>query len=342
MTLGPGQRAVLVTGGAGYIGSHVCKAIAARGWLPVAYDDLSTGNEWALRFGPFERGDLLDSGRLAAVLRRHRVTAVAHLAARCVVADGERDPAGYRRVNTDGTASLIAAMREAGVGTLVHSSTCAVYGQPDSAPVGEDAPLAPVSVYGRSKLAAENLIVAARDDGLRAVRLRYFNVAGADPDGTLGEWHVPETRLVPRILTALRDAAPVEINGTDYPTADGTCVRDYLHVADVAGAHLAALDALFAGFDGGVFNLGSGRGFSVLEVLAACERELGRRATRALRPRRHGDPAALFADPQRATAELGWRPRHGDLATIVHTAWRWIRDGAAIRALRSLEPGQAL
>jgi UDP-glucose-4-epimerase GalE len=342
MTLGPGQRAVLVTGGAGYIGSHVCRAIAARGWLPVAYDDLSTGNAWALRFGPFERGDILDTPRLEAVIRNYRISAVAHLAARALAGEGEARPAEYQRINVDGTASVLAAMRRSGVRRLVHSSTCAVYGQPERVPVDESMTPAPISVYGRTKLAAERLIEAAANEGVEAIRLRYFNVAGADPDGAIGEWHEPESHIVPSVLLALRDQRPVRLFGDDYPTADGTCVRDYLHVSDIAAAHLDAFDALERGRHGRAFNLGSGVGNSVQEVIAACVQATGQPARIERLPRRPGDPAGLFAAAAAARSELGWQPRHGDLATIVHTAWRWIRDGGAIRAAVPLEPGSTV
>jgi UDP-arabinose 4-epimerase len=319
-------RPVLVTGGAGYIGSHVCKALARSGYSPVTYDDLSTGHEWAVKWGPLERGDILDHPRLVAALQRHRVVAVAHLAARCLAGEGESREPEYRRVNLAGTQTLLSAMHEAGVRQLVHSSTCAVYGQPESVPVTEQARLQPVSVYGRTKLAAEGAIAdAAEQQELQAVVLRYFNAAGADPEGEVGEVHDPETHLIPIALEVAAGIRPaLQVYGTDYPTADGTCVRDYLHVADIAQAHVLALAAMPAAGTIGTFNLGSARGFSVREIVAACERAAGRPVRCVDSPRRPGDPAAIYASADAAAAALGWHAQHSSIDEIVSTAWHWL------------------
>jgi len=323
---------VLVTGGAGYIGSHVCKALSRAGYLPVTYDDLSTGNDWSVRWGPFVRGDILDTGRLHRALLDHGVVAVAHLAARCLAGEGERAEPDYTRVNVEGTRSMLRAMRDAGVRRLVHSSTCAVYGQPPRVPVDEACPLAPVSVYGRTKLGAENAIRdAAAAGGLHAWILRYFNASGADPEGEIGELHDPETHLVPRVLDALAARTEIELFGSDYPTPDGSCVRDYLHVTDIAAAHVAAL-ARVPPRDVVALNLGSGSGSSVREVIRACERITGLDATVRTRARRAGDPASLHADPSLARSLLGWSAAHADLDEIVSTAWRWHRHRSNVIA----------
>ena len=321
-------QTVLVTGGAGYIGAHVCKALAAAGFVPVAYDDLSTGHEGAVRWGPFVRGDLLDTAFLRDSLLNHGAVAVAHLAARCLAGEGESREPEYRRVNVEGTKSLLRAMAEANVLKIVHSSTCAVYGQPDRMPVDEGTPARPVSVYGRTKLGAEDAIRdACGESSMRAVILRYFNAAGADPDGETGEDHDPETHLIPIALEAAAGKRPsLSVYGTDYATADGTCIRDYLHVADIAEAHVLALTReLDASVE--TFNLGSGRGFSVREIVAACERASGRKVPCVDAPRRAGDPAAIYSSAARAREVLGWRAEHSDLDTIVRTAWRWHSRG---------------
>lgn len=320
------MEAVLVTGGAGYIGSHVCKALASAGYQPVCFDDLSTGHEWAVRWGPLERGDILDSDRLADALRLHGIRCVAHLAARILAGEGESKAAEYERINVDGTRSVLRAMAAAGADRLVHSSTCAIYGEPARMPIDEGAALSPVSVYGRTKLAAEAVIFdAQRDPTLRAVALRYFNAAGADAGGEIGEWHEPETHLIPLVLMALRDGGDVELYGNDYATPDGTCVRDYLHVSDIAQAHLCALDHLRAGGDDLAVNLGTGHGASVREVITVCERVTQRRLRVRQRARRPGDPAQLYADSALARSVLGWQPAHGSLDEIVHSAWQWLQ-----------------
>src|ERR1700704_2458368 len=271
-------QSILVTGGAGCVGSHACKALAAAGYLPIVYDNLFRGHRDAVRWGPLVEGDLHDAPRLAAALRTHKITAVLHFAALAYVGESMADPETYYRNNVGGTLALLAAMREAEVGTIVFSSTCAVYGIPDRLPISESTAKAPLSPYGETKLAIERALHwYNRCYGLRFAALRYFNAAGADSEGKIGEDHEPETHLIPRVLrAALGTGEPVEIYGTDYPTPDGTAIRDYIHVTDLADAHLRALDHLAAGGDGAALNLGTGGGYSVREVIAAVERIGGR------------------------------------------------------------------
>lgn len=318
---------VLVTGGAGYIGSHAAKALALAGHTPVVYDSLRTGHRWAVRYGPFEHGDVTDLPRLQAVMRQHRIDAVMHFAALSAVGESVSDPQAYYRVNVGGTLSIVAAMKTAGVGTIVFSSTCAIYAPPQGAKIaiGEDSPTRPVSPYGRSKLAAEMVLAdCAAADGFGAVALRYFNAAGADADGELGEDHDPETHLVPNVIAAAtgrRDA--IDVFGTDYDTPDGTCVRDYVHVADLADAHLLALGVA----EGGrlkSFNLGTGTGMSVRDVIATVERITGRPVPWRAGPRRPGDAPVLVADPARAQTELMFAAQR-PLETIIASAWDWHR-----------------
>jgi len=319
------SKSILVTGGAGYVGSHACKALAAAGYAPVAYDNLSRGHAAAVRWGPLAQGDLGDRERLVAALREHQAEAVMHFAAFAYVGESVGDPETYYRNNVGGTLSLLGAMREAGVGALVFSSTCAVYGVPERVPINEDCPKAPLNPYGETKLAIERALHwYAGAYRLRYAALRYFNAAGCDPDGEIGEDHEPETHLIPRVLrAALGTADPVDIYGTDYPTPDGTAVRDYIHVTDLADAHVRALADLAAGGGSMALNLGTGGGASVREVIAAVERVSGRAVPRREAPRRAGDPPELVADPARARARLGWQPRHSDLDTIVRTALAW-------------------
>ena len=319
------SQSILVTGGAGYVGSHACKALAKAGHRPVVYDNLSRGHREAVRWGPLVEGDLHDCGRLTAALREHRIDAVLHFAAFAYVGESVTDPERYYRNNVGGTLSLLAAMREAAVDRLVFSSTCAVYGVPESVPIRETTPKAPLNPYGETKLAIERALHWFGEGyGLRWMALRYFNAAGADPDGEIGEDHDPETHLIPLVLrAALGTGKPVGIFGTDYPTPDGTAIRDYIHVTDLADAHLRALDRLGSGDRGGALNLGTGGGCSVREVIAAVERVAGREVPSQEAARRPGDPPELVADPSLARTRLGWRPAHSDLDTIIRTALAW-------------------
>src|SRR4051812_50000829 len=299
----PGNRSmlpsILVTGGAGYVGSHACKALAAAGFRPVVYDSLSRGHRGAVKWGPLVEGDLHDRDRLVAAMRSHQVGAVLHFAAFAYVGESVLSPELYYRNNVVGTLSLLDAMREAGVATIVFSSTCAVYGIPETVPIRETTAKAPLNPYGDTKLAVERALHwYGGAHGFRYAALRYFNAAGADPDGEIGEEHDPETHLIPLVLrAALGHAGPLHIFGSDYPTRDGTAVRDYIHVADLAAAHVAALDYLKGGGDTAIVNLGTGSGHSVREVIAAVERIGGRAVPRFEAPRRPGDPPELVADP---------------------------------------------
>ena len=316
---------ILVVGGAGYVGSHACKALARAGFQPVVFDNLVYGHEWAVRWGPLERGDLLDGERLADVLQRYRPHAVMHFAAYAYVGESVVDPAKYYRNNVAGTLALLDAMRAAGVDRIVFSSTCATYGHPERVPIGEDAPQHPVNPYGHSKQMIEQVLRDyGRAYGLRSVALRYFNAAGADPEGEIGEDHEPETHLIPLVLRAALDAGhPVTVHGTDYPTHDGTCVRDYIHVQDLADAHIRGLKQLQTQSGFSAFNLGNGRGHSVREVIDAARRVTGREVNCVEGPRRPGDPPALVADAGLAREVLGWRPQWNDIDAIIATAWRW-------------------
>ncbi|HXC90945.1 MAG TPA: UDP-glucose 4-epimerase GalE [Stellaceae bacterium] len=316
---------ILVTGGAGYIGSHACKALARAGYVPVVYDNLSRGHREAVRWGPLVEGDIGDRAQLRQAFAEYRVTAVMHFAAYAYVGESVADPALYYRNNLTGTLALLDAMREAEVREIVFSSTCATYGTPDTLPLRETAPQNPVNPYGETKLAMERALHwYGRAYGLRAVSLRYFNAAGADPDGELGEDHDPETHLVPLVLRAALGQGPaVEIFGTDYPTPDGTAIRDYIHVDDLAAAHLRALERLRAGGGSIALNLGTGLGHSVREVLAAAEAVSGRKVPAHAAPRRPGDPPALVADPSLAAEVLGWRANCSGIEEIVGSAFAW-------------------
>jgi len=319
------SQSILVTGGAGYVGSHACKALAKAGYLPVVYDNLSRGHRQAVQWGPLVEGDLHDCARLAAAFRAHRIEAVMHFAAFAYVGESVTSPEIYYRNNVGGTLALLAAMREAGAGTIVFSSTCAVYGVPQHVPIRETTATAPLNPYGETKLAIERALHwYAGAYGMRYMALRYFNAAGADPDGEIGEDHEPETHLIPLVLrAALGSGGPVEIYGTDYPTPDGTAIRDYIHVSDLADAHVRALAHLAAGGDSAALNLGTGSGCSVREVIAAVERIAGRRVPKREAARRPGDPPELVADPALARSRLGWQPRHSALDTIIGTALAW-------------------
>ncbi|MCB1589533.1 MAG: UDP-glucose 4-epimerase GalE, partial [Xanthomonadales bacterium] len=309
-----------------YIGSHACKALAAAGHQPIAYDNLVYGHRGAVQWGPLVVGDLADRAALDAAFVEHRPEAVMHFAAYAYVGESVTDPNKYYRNNFGGSLALLEACQRHGVNRLVFSSTCATYGVPKQTPISEDHPQDPINPYGASKQMVERMLAdCGIAHGLRSVSLRYFNAAGADPDCEIGEAHDPETHLVPLVLDAAAGKRPhVQIYGTDYDTPDGTCIRDYIHVSDLADAHLLALDRLAHSAAGmQAYNLGNGLGFSVREVIATAERVTGRPIPVLEGPRRPGDPPALVGDATRARAELGWQPQLADLDTIVDTAWRW-------------------
>lgn len=322
-----GSRTVLVVGGAGYIGSHICKALAARGDVPVVFDNLSSGHEHAVRWGPLIKGDIQDRQSLDAAFAAHPIDAVMHFAACIEVGEGEQEPLRFWENNVGGVITLLQAMRAASVETLVFSSTCATYGEPETLPLTEDEPQTPVSVYGRTKLAVETLLSdVASAEPLRYAALRYFNASGADPDGEIGEEHDPESHLIPNALKAAAGiGGRMKLFGTDYPTRDGTCVRDYIHVTDLATAHLAALDRLLDGQESFVCNLGSGSGFTVREILDAVEAVTGRPVPYDAHPRRPGDAPTLLADTRTAKHLLGFETQHSTPRKVIGDAWNFHR-----------------
>jgi UDP-arabinose 4-epimerase len=319
------MKTILVTGGAGFVGSHACKALARAGYLPVVFDNLEYGHEWAVKWGPLERGDLRNAHDLARVFTARRPWAVMHFAAYAYVGESVTAPAKYYDNNIGGTAKLVAACAAHGCGHFVFSSTCATYGVPARLPLTEESPQQPVNPYGYTKLVVERLLKDAEAaHGMRYVALRYFNAAGADPDGEIGESHTPETHLIPLVLLAAMGRRPqVKLFGNDYPTPDGTCVRDYVHVSDLAEAHVAAIEWLAAGKPSEAFNLGNGRGFSVAEVVKAAEKVTGRPVPAEMCARRPGDPPVLVSDSGKAHRRLGWTPKFPDLDDQIRHAWAW-------------------
>lgn len=318
---------VLVCGGAGYIGAHMAKALVQANCDVTVFDNLSTGHRAAVRWGALVEGDLLDKAALGQLFASHRFDAVMHFCALSQVGESVRDPYAYYRNNVIGTLNLLEAMRHAGVGRLVFSSTAAVYGLPLADSLDESHPTLPINPYGASKLMVERVLEdAALAYGLRSVALRYFNAAGADPDGEVGESHTPETHLIPNVLrNALGEGGGLQIFGDDYVTRDGTCVRDYVHVNDLASAHLLAMRHLDTHEGAHRFNLGSGSGYTVLEVIDAAREVTGIPISFSLAPRRPGDPPVLVADSTRAAEVLGWRPSFHAMPAIIETAWRWHR-----------------
>jgi UDP-glucose-4-epimerase GalE len=315
---------VLVTGGAGYIGSHTAKALRAAGYEVVVFDNLSAGHREAVKWGPLVEGDVTNLSAVRQALRSHGITAVMHFAALLDVGESVREPARYYRNNVIGSLTLLEAMAAESVSAFVFSSTCATYGEPLETPIVETHPQRPINSYGESKLAVERALPHfARAHGLRFAALRYFNAAGADPDGELGEDHHPEIHLIPRAIEAAVGGRGLEVFGDDYPTPDGTCLRDYVHVSDLALAHVRALDTIVETGKSGAYNLGTGRPHSVREVIETVGRVTGRRVPWTLGPRRPGDPAALYAGPGKAMMELDWTPQLTDLDVIVRTAWDW-------------------
>jgi UDP-glucose 4-epimerase len=319
--------AILVTGGAGYVGSHTVKRLVEQGARVVVLDTLERGHAELVRGAELIVGDVRDRTLVDQILARHRIDAVMHFAAYASVEESVREPERYWRNNVDATRVLLEALTGAGVSKVVFSSSCSTYGIPDELPIPETHPQRPINPYGETKVAVERMLAEfERTHGLRSVVFRYFNAAGADPDGEIGEWHDPETRLIPLVLDAAlgrRDA--VLICGTDYPTPDGTCIRDYIHVSDIADAHVLGLDYVGTGQPSDAFNLGNGAGFSVREVIATAHRVLGRPIPHREAPRRPGDPPALVGSSAKARRVLGWTPRLGELETIIATAWRWHR-----------------
>ena len=318
--------AVLVTGGAGYVGSHAAKALRAAGREVVVLDNLVAGHREAVQGGPLVAADIADISAVRDTIREYRVTAVMHFAALLSVRQSMQAPGQYYANNVSGTVALLDALVTESIHHFVFSSTAAVYGEPRETPIREDHPTAPINPYGETKLAMERALPHyERGYGLRSIRLRYFNAAGADGEGEIGEDHHPEEHLIPRTLQATAGGATLEIYGDDYGTKDGTCERDYVHVSDLAEAHVLALRALELGKPSSVYNLGNGRAHSVRDVATAVERVTGLRVPQTVTRRRAGDPAVLLASSERARAELGWQPQHEALDTMVETAWAWHR-----------------
>ena len=318
----------MVTGGAGYVGSHACKALAKAGYEPVVFDNLIAGNDWAVKWGPLEIGDLLDRERIAAVLHEHRPEGVIHFASFSYVGESVTDPGKYWHNNVTGAINLLDALAAGCAPPVVFSSSCTVYGISEADYLSENLPISPINPYGNTKRAIEIMLsdyeVAT---GMRQTILRYFNAAGCDAEGEIGEDHDPETHLIPLALAAAaKERDQLSIFGTDYPTPDGTCVRDYIHVTDLADAHVRAVRRLLDGGDSNVFNLGAGNGYSVREVVDAVGRAVGAAVPVQDADRRAGDPARLVADISRARDVLEWDPEHSSLENIVTTAWNWYRS----------------
>ena len=320
---------ILVTGGAGYIGSHACKVLAAEGHNPVTLDNFTTGNRDAVKWGPCVTGDIRDKGLVGQVLAHHDITAVMHFAAKAYVGESVTDPSSYYDNNVGGTVAVLEACRDAGVGQFVFSSSCATYGIPDTLPISEATAQHPLSPYGWTKLIGERMIMDfSAAYGMRHVILRYFNVAGADPAGELSERHDPETHLIPLALMAAYGLKPeLSVFGTDYPTSDGTCIRDYVHVSDLAQAHTDALAHLLGGGENLAVNIGSGKGYSIRDIIAEIERVTGHKIPLQSQPRRAGDPPIMIADPALAEQKLGFVTTRSGIDMIVTHAAAQFRVG---------------
>ena len=315
---------MLVTGGAGYIGSHTAKALRQAGYRVVIYDNLAAGHREAALGAPLVEGDVRDVDAVRRALRESGATAVMHFAAWLAVADSVRDPIGYYRNNVVGALATLEAMAAEQCRHFVFSSTCAVYGEPIDTPIRETHPTAPINAYGQTKLAVEHALPHfERAYGIRSIRLRYFNAAGSDPDGELGEDHSPEIHVIPRAFEAASGGPPLDVFGEDYATPDGTCLRDYIHVLDLADAHIRSLRRLEQEGASATYNVGTERPSSVRDVIASVERLTGRTVARRSAARRPGDPAILFASAQRIREDLGWVAQRPELDTIVGDAWRW-------------------
>jgi len=320
---------ILVTGGAGYIGSHVCKALAMSGFKPVVYDNLSRGNRWAVKWGPFEEGDIADEVRLREVLAFHRPSAVMHFAAYAYIAESVEKPLLYYENNIVGSTTLLRTVVEWRI-PVVFSSTCATYCIPEKTPITENHPQRPINPYGYSKLAVESMLKdMERAYQLRSIILRYFNAAGADPAGEIGEAHNPESHLIPRVLAAARNDAVVRVYGDNYDTPDGTCIRDYIHVADLADAHVSALKYLLSGGPSCALNLANTRGYSVLEVIESARCVCGQRIRTETAPPRPGDPPILIGAAARARELFNWTPRRSALDLQIQDAWNWMQTASA-------------
>ena len=319
---------ILIVGGAGYIGSHMCKYLSQNGYTPIVLDNLVCGHQESVKWGPFIEGSMDDKALINHIFKEYEITAVMHFAAFCYVDESVENPGKYYRNNVAATLSLLEAMIENDILNFIFSSTCATYGEPVEIPIKENHPQSPINPYGRSKLMVEQVM----DDfgnayGLKSASLRYFNAAGADPDGELGEDHSPETHLIPLVLqTALNQRKAIEIFGDDYPTSDGTCIRDYIHINDLAQTHLLALERLLNGLPGGQYNLGNSDGYSVKQVIDVARQVTKKQIPPKIVKRRPGDPAVLIGSSEKSIKELGWKPQFTDLSTIIETAWKWHKN----------------
>lgn len=324
-------KTILVTGGAGFVGSHACKALAKAGYQPVTFDSLERGHQWAVKWGPFERGDIRNEADLRRQFDTWRPWAVMHFAAYAYVGESNLEPLKYYDNNIGGSAKLLKTCAAFECRNVVFSSSCATFGVPDRLPLTEDDPQRPVNPYGYSKLVVERMLRDAElAHGIKSVALRYFNAAGADPAGELGELHEPETHLIPLVLFAAMGHLPsVKVFGNDYSTVDGTCVRDYVHVSDLADAHVSAVEWLAAGRKSNSFNLGNGRGYSVAEVIRVAEQVTGLAIKAEACPRRPGDPPILVSDFSKARRELGWKPKFSELSQQIDHAFKWFRTKRA-------------
>ena len=315
---------VLVTGGAGYIGSHTCKYLAGQGHSVVTYDNLSTGHREMVKWGPFEHGDIRDTARLRSVVHKYRPDGLIHFASSISVGESVENPGAYYENNVTGSLTIMQVLRDEGVRPLVVSGSAAVYGLPAQSPVDEKAGTAPINPYGRTKLIMEWMLEDfARAHSLPWMALRYFNAAGADPDAETGEWHDPETHLIPNVLNAVDSGTALQMFGDDYPTPDGTCIRDYIHVCDLASAHALALEHLCSGRPSMSINLGTGKGSSVREIIEAAQKVTGKKVPYSVQPRRPGDPARLVANSDKARSVLKWQPAFTEISEIIRTAWNW-------------------
>lgn len=316
---------ILVTGGAGYIGSHCCKELSKKGFQPVTIDNLVYGHEDFVKWGEFFNGDVGDPAPLKKCLDQHKIEAVMHFAAYAYVGESVEDPVKYYENNLRNTIQLLHAVLDHNIKYFVFSSTCATYGHPQKTPIDEDHPQNPINPYGKTKRMIEEILQDYRNAyGLKYISLRYFNAAGADPETEVGEDHDPETHLIPLVLdAAIGKRKDIKVFGTDYQTPDGTCIRDYIHVTDLAQAHILALQRLMDGADSNAYNLGNGQGFSVLEIIERARKITGKNITVENSDRRPGDPPVLIASNEKAVKELGWKPQYADIDDIIGTAWRW-------------------
>jgi UDP-arabinose 4-epimerase len=315
---------ILVTGGAGFIGSHACKALARAGYTPVTYDNLTRGHREAVKWGPLELGEIADTGRVRNILEQYQPAAVMHFAAYAYVGESVESPLIYYRNNIAGSVALLQALIDYKTLPFVFSSTCSTYGNPETTPISEDHPQRPINPYGFSKLVVERMLSdLSKAHQLPWVALRYFNAAGSDPEMEIGENHDPETHLIPLLLAAARSGVPMQVFGTDYETPDGTCIRDYVHVLDIVDAHIRALKYLLAGGSSCALNLANARGYSIRDVIKIAESAIGRVVPVKFTGRRPGDPAVLIGSAARAKAVLGWKPAHSDLKNQIRDAWNW-------------------